>query len=221
MVKGMMKNKNSIRIIAVSAAVVSALVVTVFAAGYDSAKDPLVSLSYIEGVVLPQINGKFSNVDSRISGISGEIDSLKNRISALEKGSGTGSSELPADAKNRLEALESGNAAQDKRLDSIEKEIDSIKDSAGGVYEDYSYNTVHVTGVGSVLKTAGSTDIILKSGSAVSCGGDLYDLTADAALVNGADIKADHAVTVTSSSVKLTSEEAYFLVRGDYQIVQQ
>lgn len=221
----MMKNKKSIRVIAVSAAVVSALAVTVFAAGYDSAKDPLVSLSYIDGVVLPQINSRFSTVDSNVSslqnnidGISGEIDYLKNRISALEKGSG---GTLPDDAKERLEALESGNAAQDKRLDSIENEIGSIKDSVGSVYEDYSYNTVHVTGVGSVLKANGSIDIILKSGSAVSCGGSVYDLTADEALMNGADIKADHAVTADSSSVKLTSEEAYFLVRGDYEIVRQ
>lgn len=221
----MMKNKNSIRIIAVSAAVMSAIAVTVFAAGYDSAKDPLVSLSYIDGIVLPQINNRFSTVDSNVSslqnsvnGISGEIDSLKNRISALEKASG---GTLPDDAKNRLEALEGSNAAQDKRLDSLENEIGSIKDSVGSVYEDYSYNTVHMTGIGSELKANGSIDIILKSGNVVSCGGSIYDLTDDAALVNGADVRPDHAVTVTSSSVKLTSEEAYFLVRGDYEIVRQ
>ncbi len=71
-----MKKKFQIICFVLALSVVAA--VTVFAAGgYDSANDPLVSLSYITDVFKPQI-------DTQINALKTEINTLKNEINALK-----------------------------------------------------------------------------------------------------------------------------------------
>lgn len=65
--------------------VLISLAVTVWAVSYDSAGDPLVSLSYITDIFKPQIDKSISSAEA---GLRAEIDALNRKIEEMSAGGG-------------------------------------------------------------------------------------------------------------------------------------
>ncbi len=165
-----MKSNRSIRdIISTILLLMIVTGVAVFAAGdYSSSDDPLVTLSYVNDVLIPQ---------------------LKSEILA-ELGTQSSTSTQPSQTSE-----------------------------ASGVYE-----VVHVT-IGQQILPTEPCEIILRSGSAVAvtvdAGQGLSDVTGAKELLSGEALTKNHYVIVPRGDgrgVLVTSNEAYFMVRGGYTI---
>lgn len=77
-----MKHQKRIRVIAVTLAVALTLGISVFAAGYDSSEDPLISLSYLTNIFKPEIEKAYKE---KVAGLESTVASLENKIAALEQ----------------------------------------------------------------------------------------------------------------------------------------
>ncbi len=170
-----MKNRFNLRDI-VSAVLLIFLVtgVAVFAASdYSSADDPLVTLSYVNDVLIPQ---------------------LKSEIKA----------ELKAELGNQTDGAASNQPA--------------------AATASVTYEVVHAT-IGQVILPTEPCEIILRSGSAVAvtvdAGQGLSDTTAEKELLSGEALTKNHYVIVPRGDgrgVLITSNDAYFMVRGGYTV---
>ncbi len=171
-------NKNKIkRSVVLFLLLLIASSIVVFAEGdaYVSADDPLVTVSYIDQVVRPQL-----------------ATQIKEEILAELRAGG----------------IPGGTSAEEGSS---------------------SYSVVYATSGQTVLADGGadrSTEIILRAGSAVSVSADpgqgLSDLTSSAELLGGAALTRNHYVIIPRGDgrgVRVMSSDAYFLVRGEYRIV--
>ena len=145
---------------------------------YSTAEDPLVSLSYVNDVLKPQI-------------ISQVYDEILSKLI----------SDYPILSQSALPSSD-----------------------ASGTYE-----VVHMTvgqyfwagGSCEVLMTAGSANVVITKQENIDAGVGLNDLTAAQRLRNGDALPRDHYVIIARGDGRgfyVTSEEAYFLVRGEYDI---
>lgn len=166
---------------------------------YDSQSDPLVSLSYINDVVIAEYDKKLAELTAKISEIAKENATLKTDRDSLND------SLILANAK----------------LESLEKQLNELKNApSASVYEIVCLKK------GQKLLATEPCDLILRSGSAIivsiSTNG-VNDLTDGSELMNAASAPLYHSLLVPRGNdgrgVQVTSTEAYIMVRGGYQIV--
>ncbi len=206
--------KNKIRVSVILALILAlGMCVSVFAAnGYDSTVDPLVTLSYLNDVFMPQmyeqmqalaqggsVGSGTGSADSSLTAINDELLSLQARIAALEaNGSGSGDS--------------SGNTSGGTTV---------VADTTFEVLELKQGQTIYAVG--------GSCELVLRSGSARIVSpftGDnaqgLADFTGGKDLQNGENVPSNHLLLIPRGDdgrgITVTSPSAWIMVRGEYKI---
>lgn len=175
---------------------------------YNSADDPLVSLSYINEVVVAKYDEKISELSSEIAKISGENSSLKTENSNLS----AAASELT------------------KRADELSATVDELKKQLSDLtaqlenQEADGYSVVYLK-LGDKLMAESPCEIILRSGTAIAVSitqNGINDITNGTELMNSDQIPQYHALLVPRGNdgrgIQITSGEAYIMVRGDYRI---
>lgn len=203
---------------------------TVLADGYDSTTDPVVTLSYVNNNLLPQIEARINELKLLIdnggasssggTGVSSEeLTALASRISALEgkTSSYVAITEFNA-LKNRVSALEANG-----------------NNNGGGTVQtpvtvsgSMQYEAIFVEYGKKVLAPTASIELILRSGSAVVVSPfddqGLSDITGGKDLLNNNSITKNHALIIPRGGdgrgILITSREgAYVMIRGEYGIV--
>ncbi|MBR5870629.1 MAG: hypothetical protein IKZ09_06295 [Clostridia bacterium] len=112
--------------------------------------------------------------------------------------------------------------ALSERLDAIEENLDAKTENTAPVTASVDYTVIYVEKGQSVV---GNCEIILRSGNAAAlCPGanGLSDLTAGADIMDGTEIDANHLLLVPRNDgrgITVTSDAAYVMVRGTYQII--
>jgi len=220
------------RYIAAAAAIaVTASALTLFAADdapvYDPAADPLISLSYINDVLIPAYDEKIAelaaaitDLDTRLiaadekvkslttanTALTGENQSLRTEVDALKK----------ADA-----ALRAENEALRKADEALKAEDAAIRSEVGDGWEIICLKK------NAKLLAESPAEVILRSGTAlivsITANG-INDVSTGTELGNAADVPLFHFLIVPRGGdgrgLQITSEEAYLMVRGDYSIVE-
>ncbi len=165
---------------------------------YDSQSDPLVSLSYINDVVVAEYDKKLAQLSDTLAELSKKNTALENANAALQT------------------ALVTANA----KLDSLEKQLAELKsepDSSG--YEIVCLKS------GQKLLASEPCEMILRSGSAIIVSittNGVNDLSDGNELMNTAAAPLYHSLLVPRGDgrgIQITSGEAYVMVRGGHQIV--
>ena len=188
-----------------------------FAAGdsFDSSTDPLVSLSYINEVVIPEI----------------EAQILEAKAIAEANSNKASKSELQAVA-DRVTALEKKMA---NITDAVESILKTLKDNENNKPMSAAYDTVRMTYGQKLFSQENSFEIILRVGEAEVISPFTYengseyvqgiaDITAGVDVTDGSAIEKNHMLVVPCGGdgrgILCTSEYAYILVRGEYYIVE-
>jgi hypothetical protein len=175
---------NKIKIAIIISVSIIVCAVTVWAASYDSAEDPLVTLSYIANVFKPQID----------SSISTSTEALKNEIAELRK---------------TVDALKSA-SAQTVQPSSLE-----------GYEVLYLYK-------GETILAREQCEMILRAGEAAVVSPfaeqGIADITEGMDILANTSITKNHCLLVPRGGdgrgVTVTSDTAYIMVRGKYDIVK-
>lgn len=148
-------------------AVVAVLTLFVSAdSSYSTAEDPLVSLSYVNNVLKPQI-----------------IKDVLNEVKSLYPNSG-------AQTTYKLVELKKG-------------------------------GRIEASGCCEIIMTYGSSSAFVTSSDNMYAGVGLDDLTVGRRLLDGDLVMTDHYIVIPKGDgrgVTVTSDSAYFLVRGEYNI---
>lgn len=188
---------------------------TVFAAGdsFDSSVDPLVSLSYINEILVPDLENQIKEAR-----IIAESNSEKASKEDLER---------VADNINNLE----------EKLKVLEATVKAIQKSLEDDAEkplSAAYSIVYLKYGQKIFSQRYSFEVILRTGEAEVISSYSYeqgseyaqgvaDITAGVDIQNGGAISKNHLLVVPSGGdgrgILVTSEDAYLLVRGEYYIV--
>ncbi len=189
----------------------------VFAAGdsFDSSTDPVVSLSYINEVVIPDLSEQIKEAKAIAEAnynkaSKSELQAVADRVSSLEK------------------QLSNINASVASIISSLESEENKPMSAA--------YDTVRLTYGQKLFSVKSSADIILRTGTAEVISPFVYgtedeveyeqgiaDITAGIDLGDGVAVDKNHMLVIPAADGRgllVTSEYAYFLVRGEYNIVE-
>ena len=197
---------------------------TVYAEGYDSTTDPVITLSYVNNNLIPQINNQISELQKLIEngGSSGgenassaEITALGNRISDIE-------------SKLNLSASASELKALADRVTALEKNgISQVPVADGAVYAS-QYTAIFIEYGKKLMAPTAAVELILRSGTAVVVSPfadqGISDITGGGDLLNNVNITHNHALIIPRGGdgrgILITSPEgAYVMVRGEYKIV--
>ena len=195
------KNMNKKRIIALAAAVsltVTALPMLVFGdeTTFDLESDPLISLSYIEEILKPAY-------DEKIEALTKENKALTEKLTAFD--------EALKKAGETITALET-------KITDLEENEPA---AALGQYE-----VVHIK-KGAKLLAKSPCELILRSGSGIVVSitaNGINDFSEGVELMNAEEIPLYHGLLVPRGDdgrgIQITSNEAYVMVRGEYEIVE-
>lgn len=155
-----------------------------------------------------------------LNALSSEIETQKKTISSLNSQL-TSQVQLTESQKTKLSTLE-------KKLNDISKTIELVGTTGA------TYQVICVKAGQKLICNGGndvSTELILRSGEAVAVSQyaasgayaqGLSDATTSTEIYNGQALTINHLIIIPRGDgrgVKVTSEEAYFLVRGVYEIV--
>lgn len=121
-------------------------------------------------------------------------------------------------------------------VDSIKAEV--IRELAGGIdkaaLEEYLQSstyevmalkknqTIAASGSCEMILRAGTGTVIISSSENISAGVGFSDLTGGSELRNGAAVPRNHLLLASAGDgrmIEVTSDTAYFMVRGDYTVV--
>ena len=175
---------------------------------FDSSTDPLVSLSYINEIVIPDL--------------SAQIQEAKNLAQNFAE-------------KADKSALEAANA----RIKNLEKELEAIKETVSSfqstLNKSTSYEVLNLKFGQKLISREYSLEVILRTGDVEVIspftnenGGEyvqgIADLTLGEDVQDGTAIAKNHLIVVPKGGdgrgIIVTSQEAYILVRGAYEIVE-
>ena len=207
-------NRNKKRIVSLLLCLVLGCT-AVFAAGdsFDSSVDPLVSLSYINEILVPDLENQIKEArliaETNSEKASKEdVERVAENINKLEE---------------KLKVLEATVKAIQKSLeDDAEKPLSA------------AYNVVYLKYGQKIYSQRYSFEVILRTGEAEVISSYSYeqgseyaqgvaDVTAGVDIQNGGAISKNHLLVVPSGGdgrgILITSEDAYLLVRGEYYIV--
>ena len=202
-----MKNTRKMRFTAILAAVAVAASVTVYAA-YDSSKDPLISLSYLNEVFKPEVKGELSTavkteVKTAVDSAKGEIKTAKDQIKEEIF------DELRADIYAEVSADYAAN------IEALQKQIDVLSNE---------YAVVDLT-KGQRLTASAACEIVLLSGSAtVRCSAKdqgIIDCTDGFILYDGQNVPANHKLLVPNNGDGrgvTAAGTVQLLVKGGYTV---
>lgn len=192
---------NKKRIIALAAAVsltVTALPMLVFGdeTTFNLESDPLISLSYIEEILKPAY-------DEKIEVLTKENKELTEKLTAFD--------EALKKAGETITALET-------KVTELEEKA---PEAALGQYE-----VVHMK-KGAKLLAKSPCELILRSGSGIVVSitsNGINDFSEGVELMNAEEIPLYHGLLVPRGDdgrgIQITSNEAYVMVRGEYEIVE-
>lgn len=208
--------KNIKKIIVPLLLVVMLSTTTVFATGdsFDSSVDPLISLSYINEVVIPDLEAKINEAKAIAEANSNkasksELQAVANRVSSLEK------------------KMTNITASVSAIIESLEDESNKPLSAA--------YEIVHMKYGQKLFSDKHSFEIILRTGEAEVISPFTYgdgseheqgicDITSGTDLSDGTNIEKNHMLVIPRGGdgrgILVTSESAYILVRGEYRIVE-
>ncbi len=204
--KGSFMKKSLILFLAVLL-VTGCLYIAVYATGsYDSTVDPVVTLSYVNNNLLPQITG--------------QIEELRNLITT--GGTGTGGSGISSTQFTELAI----------RVTELESAVAKLGNGGGGGAASGSvYAVVYVPAGKTLICTNNSLEFILRAGEAkivspfTTPGSEqgIADMTSGADLLNNQAVSLNHQMLIPRANdgrgIVITSNGAYVMVRGEYAIV--
>lgn len=180
-------------------------------AEYGSQSDPLVTLSYINDVLVPDT---LRQVDLKLAAKQNEFDTSANaKINELN---------AAADAKiSAIRAALQGGTASDALIDSIADAV-IVKMGQGGTSQDANWKVVTIP-AGKTLTGDAGCQVVLRSGGAtcVASGSPgLINLTTAESLANGGSLQANslYLISVDGRGVKAGSSGATVLASGSYVI---
>ncbi len=175
------------------------------AAEYGSQSDPLVTLSYINEVLKPEING---NISTAMAGKESEFLATANvRLSDLKK-----------EIENELKNYDLSGNISDALLDDIAARAAGMSGTGGGA----SWEVVKIPS-GKTMTCDVGVEALLRIGSAtcVSSGSTgLVNLSDATVLGDGGALKQNnlYIVTIDSRGIKASGGDATVLVSGKYTI---
>jgi hypothetical protein len=213
-----MNIKEKIALIGLCIVIAAVAAITVFAEGYDTSADPLVTVSYIQNVKTEIKNEIITELD--ISSVKSHMTEISTSIMELEQQQ----SKQAADIK----ALKEGSAAKTAETDS---EAETETKAAGApAAESASYEVIRLI-KGQTITADASLELIPRSGSLnavvtsetnrVNKVG-LSDLTSGTEILDGEALEINHYILVSRADgrgVTAVSDECYLMVRGSYTIV--
>ena len=181
---------------------------------YDSAADPLISLSYVTEVLPPAYDAKINAQTDSVSALQKSVTAAQSENTALR-------SELAA-AKKQISSLET-------RLSSVKSEKDALAKQVETMQEELTpdiYQVVYLRR-GTKLMSASPMEIILRSGIANVVSGasnGVNDISTGTELMNASLVPLFHCLLVLRGDdgrgIQVTSEDAYVMVRGDYKMAR-
>ncbi len=193
-----MKHQNHIRVIAAALVVALSLGITVFAAGYDSSEDPLISLSYLKNIFKPEIEKEYKE---KTAGLESTVAALENKITLLEQ-----------KFENPGTTPESSAPSADPKP----------SESAPSVV----FDVIELTW-GDSLYAVAACEIILRAGEAYCIAPDaaqgLADMTSSVEIYNGQALEKNHYLLIPRGDgrgVLANSESVFLMVRGEYKVVK-
>lgn len=164
---------------------------------YDSENDPLISLSYLTGIFMPEIESKLAPLTSEVSGVSQTVEKL-------------------------TEDLESAT----KKIEELTSRCDQLSAAMSASNTPSEYAVVYML-KGQRIKANNPCELILRSGSAVVVSeieNGLNDTSDGTELLGGVSVPLYHGMLIPRGGdgrgIEITSENAYVMVRGDYEIVK-
>lgn len=181
---------------------------------FDSSTDPLVSLSYINEVVIPDLNAQIAEAKAIAEANSdkaskGELQAVANRVTSLEKKMAT----VQASVTSILESL----ADEDNKPMSAAYSIVHMKYGQKLFSEKHSFEIILRTGEAKAI-----SPFSYEGGSEHVMG--IADITSGTDVTDGSAIEKNHMIVIPTGGdgrgILVTSEEAYILVRGEYYIVE-
>lgn len=163
---------------------------------YTSDTDPLISLSYIEKILTPEYDSKLEDIEDKYEILDEIITMLQTSLSK---------------ANVKIAELEAKIA-----------ELEAAEPETGlGQYE------VVYLKRGAKLLAQSPCEIILRSGTAIIVSitaNGVNDISDGSELMNAVDVPLYHCLLVPRGGdgrgIQVTSDDAYIMVRGDYQIVE-
>lgn len=199
---------------------------TVLADGYDSTTDPVITLSYINNNLLPQIDERINELKRLIengggasngtsgSASSADVTELTNRVSSLE---------------NRMNYLATNDSLLQlaARVQALENKT-GTGTSGAAASGSMQYTAIFVEYGKTLLAPKDSIELILRTGTAVIVSPfadqGISDVTVGVDLKNGDHVSYNHAMIIPRGGdgrgIKITSTYgAYVMVRGEYEIV--
>ncbi len=226
--------KNKAKAILVVSAIVLATILTVYAA-YDSSSDPLISKSYLEQVFMAAVDEKIDELRTTVGTLQTTVSSLQDQVTSLQALVLEQNETLKSQAKT-IADHQTVITAHTKTIDSLNTAIFNLQNQVNNqsTAVGATFQVVHLTQGQSLICNGGSSsavEIILRSGQAVAVSQyastgtyaqGLSDTTASVEIYNGQNLTVNHNVIVPRGDgrgVKVTSVDAYFLVRGEYDIV--
>lgn len=210
--------------------IAAAAAVAVFADGYDTQSDPLVTVSYVQAMK-QDMRSEFGidTINNRISELSSSIIALEQtqarqaqELQQIKLGVDIGASDNShEDAASSGESGDAGSGAQTSAGSQPAQQ--TIQASA-------EYEVVHLIN-GQVLTADSSLELIPRSGELTAvvtseanraAGVGLSDLTGGAEVLHGDKLGVNHYILIPRADgrgVEATGDDAYLMVRGEYTIV--
>lgn len=244
-----MNAKEKIMISALAAAVTMTAAVSVFADGYNTQSDPLVTVSYVQQVKqeikseigIDCINSRISELSSSIIALeqtqarqAQDIQQLKNSLPA-EKKSNSGNLPKPvsspaADEESGADQTGENTTDQEGEAKAPEQTEQTQTVTVTQTAAPAGYEVVHLLS-GQTLTADSPLELIPRSGELAAvvtsetnraAGVGLSDLTVAAEVLDGSILESNHYILVPRADgrgVTAVSDEAYLMVRGEYTIV--
>ncbi len=178
---------------------------------YDSAADPLISLSYINEVVIPGYEDAIGELEEKITSLETRLSAMGTLADAAAKDN--------AKLSKALEEAQAKNAILEDSLAALEKRIYALEEEKTGGYE------VLYLKKGQKIMAEESCEIILRTGRAIVVSiveNGINDVTAGTELLNADTVPAYHNLLVPRADgrgIQIVSEDAYIMVRGAVSIV--
>ena len=188
----------------------------VFAASdsFDSSVDPLVSLSYINEIVIPDLNAQIAEAKAIAEANSdkaskSELQSVADRVSSLEK--------KMANVQSSVSSILESLADEENKPLSAAYSVVYMKYGQKLFSQKHSFEIILRTGEAEVI-----SPFSYDNGSEHVMG--IADITSGKDVPDGSSIEKNHMLVVPSGGdgrgILVTSEDAYILVRGEYYIVE-
>lgn len=181
--------------------------------GYITENDPLVSLSYITGVLKPEIEKKISDAVGAAGGMTdAEKEALKKELTESITASVSQNIQTELLASEEFKSLLS---------QLISEQLSNL--SVGGSSGSGEMYTLTLSS-GQKLKATGKCEIILQSGSAaVFCPGStsVKDVTSGGYLNNGDSVVKSHYIEISrndGSGIVSTWSSTVVAVRGEFTV---